>query len=222
MNKVMENARTKVLVADGQAPFRKRICALLRSCEDIEVIGEATNQEEVIQRVRKEAPDVVFMDVVLPATDLDDIICGLNREHRDLKVLLVSQYKDRDTIVKGLRAGSRGYLPKDAAPGDVIAAVHALHRGDYFIHPSFTRIMIDDFLETEKQAKSESYHRLTARERQILCLIAEGYKSREIAAILNVSTRTVQGHRAKTMSKLQIHSLTELTKYAIRKHLVEL
>ena len=215
--------KIRMLVADEQSLFREGVCALLRDCEDIEVVGEATNGREIIEMAREQMPDIVLMNIAMPIMDGAEVIHRIRKGRNDIKVLLLTQYEDRDRILSGLKAGANGYIPKRATASDLVSAILTVYRGGCFIYPSVAKTMVDDYFQRIRQPGSlDPYDQLTHREREVLKLMAEGHKSGEIAELLNMAVKTVLGHRTNIMRKLSIHNRTELIKYAIRKHLVSL
>ena len=215
--------KIRVLVADGQALFREGVCALLKIREDIEIVGEATNGKETVEKVRAKTPDVVLIDIAMPILDGAEVTHRIRKENSDIKVLLLTQYEDRDRILRGLKAGANGYIPKRAATSDLVSAIQAVYRGGYFLYPSVAKTMVNDYLQLIKHPRSPSpYDQLTHREQEVLKLVAEGCKSGEIANLLNIAVVTVLTHRTSIMRKLSIHNQTELIKYAIRKHMITL
>jgi len=215
--------KVRVLVADKQTLFRQGVCALLEGHENIEIVGEATDGKETIEKVREWTPDVVLMDVAMPIMDGVEVTHQLRKENGDIKVLLLTQYEDRDHILSGFKAGANGYIPKRATASDLVSAILAVYRGGCFLYPSVARMIVDEYCGRIRQpASPDPYERLTHRERQVLKLTAEGRKSGEIANLLDIAVKTVLGHRTSVMKKLGVHDRTELVKCAIRKHLVNL
>ncbi len=212
-----------VLVADEQTLFREGVCALLKIRQDMEVVGEATNGKETIEMVREQTPDVVLMNIAMPIMDGTEVIHRIRKDKRGVKVLLLTQYEDRDRVLSGLKAGANGYIPKRATASDLVSAILAVYRGGCFLYPSVAKTVVDDYFRHIRQpGRPDPYERLTHREREVLKLVAEGRKSREIANLLDIAVKTALGHRANIMRKLSIHNRTELVKCAIRKHLVNL
>ncbi len=215
--------KVRILVADGQTLFREGVCALLKIREDMEVVGEATNGKETIEKVREQTPDVVLIDIAMPVMDGAEVTHRIRKDNSEIKVLLLTQYEDRERVLSGLKAGANGYIPKRAASSDLVSAILAVYRGGYFLYPSVAKTMVNDYLQLIRHPKSpDPYERLTHREKEVLKLMAEGSKSGEIANLLNIAVKTTLGHRTSMMRKLGIHNRTELVKYAIRKHLVSL
>ncbi len=215
--------KVRVLVADEETLFREGVCALLKTYEDIEIVGEATNGKEVIEMVREQNPDVVLVNIAMPILDGAEVTHRIRKENSDIKVLLLTQYEDRDRILSGLKAGANGYIPKRAAASDLVSAIQAVYRGGYFLYPSVAKTMVNDYLQLIRHPRSpDPYDQLTYREKEVLKLVAEGRKSGEIANLLSIAVVTVLAHRTSIMKKLGIHNRTELIKYAIRKHLITL
>ncbi|MBI4286213.1 MAG: response regulator transcription factor [Chloroflexi bacterium] len=216
-------ARIRVLVADEQTMFREGLCALLRTRGDIEVVGEATDGHEAVAMAQAKLPDLVLMNMSIPGLDGAEVTHRVRKESSETKVLLLTQCEDRDRILSGLKAGASGYIPKKASAADLVSAMQVVCRGGYFLYPSIARAVVDDYSQLVKRAGSaDPYEKLTHREREVLKLLAEGRKSREIAEMLEIATKTVIRHKTSMMSKLGVHNRTDLIKYAIRKHLVEL
>jgi len=216
-------AKVRMLVADKQTLFRQGVCALLKAHENIEIVGEATDGKEIVEKVREQTPDVVLMDIAMPVMDGAEVIHQIRKENGDTKVLLMTQYEDRDHIKSGLGAGANGYIPKRATAADLVSAILAVYRGGCFLYPSVARMVVDDYFRHIRQPGSpDPYDRLTHKERQVLKLIAEGRKTGEIANLLGMAVKTALGHRTSMMRKLGIHDRTELVKCAIRRQLVNL
>ena len=215
--------KVRVLVADEEALFREGVCALLKVYKDIEIVGEATNGKETIEIVREQNPDVVLVNMAMPIMDGAEVTHRIRKENSDIKVLLLTQYEDRDRVLTGLKAGANGYIPKRATASELVSAILAVHRGNYFLYPSVATTVVSDYLQRIRHPGSpDPYNGLTNREREVLKLMAEGRKSGEIADLLDIAVKTALGHRANMMRKLGIHNRTELIKYAIRRHLINL
>ncbi len=215
--------RIRIVVADEEALFREGICALLKRHRDIEIVGEATNGKEIIGIVRKLTPDVVLVNIAMPIMDGAEVTRRIRKENSGIKVLLLTQYEEKDRVLTGLKAGANGYIPKRATATDLISAVLTVYRGDYFLYPSVAKTVVSDYLRLVRHPGSpDSYNGLSHREKEVLKLTAEGRKSEEIANLLDISIKTVQVHRTSIMKKLGIHNRAELIRYAIRKHLITL
>ncbi len=209
--------KIKVMLVDDHAIMRDGIRALIDLHGDIEIVGEASEGREAIEKERELVPDVVVMDIAMPGMDGLEVTRRIMKESPKVKVLILTQHDNREYVLSAIKAGTAGYIPKRALGSELIAAIRSVHKGDSFLYPSAAAALIKDYLH---QKKEEPYDRLTAREREVLRLIAEGYTSREIAEMLGISIKTVLGYRVKIMGKLDIHNHTELIKYAMRRGIV--
>ena len=207
----------KILVVDDHAIMRDGIRALLAVSAGIEIVGEADEGREAIEKTRELVPDVVLMDIAMPGMDGLEATRRITKKNSRIKVLVLTQYDSSEYILSAIRAGAVGYLPKRALGSELVSAIHTVYQGDSFLYPSAAAALIGDYV---RQVKEEDHDRLTGREREILKLVAEGHTSREIAEILLVSVKTVQNYRARMMKRLNIHDPTELIKYAMREGLV--
>ena len=212
--------KIRILVVDDHAVLRDGIRALLGLHTDIEVVGEASEGKEAVGKAQELMPDVVIMDIAMPGMDGLEATRRIRKKNPKIKVLVLTQHDNKEYILSVIKAGASGYVPKRALGSELVSAIHAVQEGDSFLYPSAAAALIEDYLQ---QTKSEDpYDQLTAREREIFKLIAEGHTSREIADMLFLSLRTVQGHRLRIMEKLSLHNRTELIKLAMRKGLVSL
>ena len=212
--------KIRILVVDDHAVLRDGIRALLGLHDDIEVVGEASEGKEAVVKAQELMPDVVIMDIAMPGMDGLEATRRIRKKHPKMKVLVLTQHDNKEYILSVIKAGASGYVPKRALGSELVSAIRAVHEGNSFLYPSAAAALIEDYLQ---QTKGEDpYDQLTAREREIFKLIAEGHTSREIANMLFLSLKTVQGHRLKIIEKLNMHNRTELIKYAMRKGLVSL
>lgn len=213
--------RVRVVVADRQALVGGGICALLKTCEDIEVVGEATNGKETLEIIARENPDIVLVDTALPIIDGASVTRQIRKGNKKTKVLFLSESEDKECIIRGIKAGGDGYILKGATLADLLSAIMTVHQGGYFLYPSVAKKVVEEYLRVGKGAEFNSYDRLSDREKEVLKLIAEGRHSQQIAEILGISLSVVQRHRANLMKKLNIHSQADVVKYAIQKHLIK-
>lgn len=211
------STRIRVLVVDDHAILREGIRSLLSSHDDIEVVGEAADGREAVELTQKLKPDVVLIDIAMPLMDGLEATRRITKEDIGTKVLILTQYDNKEYVLSSIRAGSAGCLPKRAVASELVMAIRAVHRGESFLHPSAATVLITDYM---KSVEKDSFEQLSDREREVLKLVAEGHTNREIAALLNISVKTVLGHRTNLMEKLDIHNRTELIKYAMRKGLI--
>jgi DNA-binding NarL/FixJ family response regulator len=212
--------KIKVLLVDDHAIMRDGISAILSLHYDIDMIGEASEGQEAIEKTRELSPDVVIMDVAMPDMDGIEATRRIRKQSPNVRVIMLTQYDNKEYVLSAIKAGAAGYVPKRALGSELISAVRAVNRGESFLYPSAAAALIDEYRRQAKTA--DPYEQLTPREREILKLIAEGHTSREIAENLFISLKTVTGHRAKIMEKLGLRNRTELFKFAVRKGLLTL
>jgi DNA-binding NarL/FixJ family response regulator len=213
-------SKVRILIVDDHAIMRDGIRALLSLDEDLEIVGEASEGREAIEKARELSPDVVVMDIAMPGMDGLEATRRIVKKNPQIKVLVLTQHDNKEYILSTIKSGAAGYVPKRALGSELVSAIRAVHRGDSFLYPSAAAALIEDYRKQSEEV--EPYDQLTPREREILKLIAEGYTSREIADMLFISLKTAQGHRAKIMEKLDLHNRTELIKFAMRKGLVSM
>lgn len=213
-------SRIRVLLADDHAMFREGVKSLLGGYEDIEVVGEATNGREALDRVTELVPDVVLLDIDMPIMGGLEAARRIQKENPKTRLLALTQYEDSEYILSMLRVGVRGYIPKIATASELVSAIRTVSRGESYLYPSATTALIEEYLLQSGNEKSD-YERLTDREREILQLVAEGRSNREIADMLFISIKTVLRHRSDMMDKLALHNRTDLIKYAISKGIIQ-
>jgi len=213
--------KIRVLVVDDHTIVRDGICALLRLAGDIEVVGEAANGREALEMAKKLMPDVVLMDIAMPNMDGLEATRRIRKEFPKVKVLVLTQYDDKEYVFPVIEAGASGFISKTAASSELVSGIRSVYRGDSFLSPSAARILVEDYQqEASIRKEQDPYKQLTDREREILKLLAEGYTTRKIADMLVISVKTVEGHKTNLMSKLDIHNRTDLVKYALRKGII--
>lgn len=210
--------KTKILVVDDHAIMRDGIRALLEHYEDLVIVGEAADGKEALDKIFELKPDLVIMDVTMPRMDGLEVIRRVKSKLPGLKIIVLTQHDNREYILSIIKTGAFGYVPKRAVSSDLITAIRAAQKGEHYLYPSAVSALINSYLEDSDT--EDPYDALTGREREILKLIAEGHSSREIAALLSINIHTVFGHRNKLIQKLNLHSRTELVRYAMRKGLI--
>jgi DNA-binding NarL/FixJ family response regulator len=215
-------AAIRVLLAENHTIVRKGLSALLADEPDIQVVGEAQDGREALRQVEALRPDVVLMDISMPGLNGLEATRQIARRYVGVRVVMLTMHTDEEYILEALKAGASGYLLKEAAPEELVLAVQAVSRGESFLSPSVSRTVINQYLRHDQTAPDESLERLTEREREVLQLVAEGHNNRDIAALLSLSVKTVENHRAHLMAKLDIHTVAGLTQYAIRHRVIEL
>jgi DNA-binding NarL/FixJ family response regulator len=208
----------RVLVVDDHALLRDGIRALLARAEDIAVVGEAGGGREAIALSRSLAPDVILMDIAMPDLGGLEATMEIRKERPDARIIVLTQYGDREYVHRFLRAGVSGYVLKKAAGADLVAAIRAVHRGGLVLDPEVARDAVtgETMAPKDMAAEPDPYERLTDREKQVLKLVAEGRSNKEVAELLGVSVKTAMSHREHVMDKLGAHSRTDLIKFALR------
>ena len=213
--------KTRVLIADDHAMFREGLRTLLAAHDDMEVVGEAEDGLEAVEKAALLQPDVVLMDIAMPR--LGGLEATLELRHRKVpaRVLVLTQYDDKEYAFHMIKAGASGYVVKKAAAAELVSAIRAVRAGESFLYPSVARAFIDRYVRREGQEDASDLGQLSDREKQVLKLLAEGRSNREIADLLCLSVKTVMSHRAAIMERLDIHNRTDLVKFAIRAGLVQ-
>jgi len=212
----------RVLLVDDHTIVREGLRALLADSPDVEVVGEAADGEDALRKARALRPDVVVMDLVMPGMGGLEATRAIRQELPDVEVLVLTMHESEQHFFEVLRAGASGYLLKGASAADLLAALRAVHAGDVFIHPSMAKKLLGDFLTRAGAGEErERYARLTAREREVLKLVAEGYTAQEIGDRLHLSPSTVQTHKTHAMRKLHITTRAQLVRYALRHGLID-
>jgi len=214
----------KIVLADDHQIVRHGLRSLLSAEPDIEVIGEADNGREVVRLVQELSPQVVIMDISMPDLNGVEATRHIVSESSGVKVIALSMHSDSLFVLNMFQAGASGYLLKDCALEELVKAVRTVMNRKIYLSPGISDIVIKDFVigYSSTESSSSAYSILTAREREVLQLMAEGKNTNQIADSLFVSVKTVEAHRKQLMNKLDIHSIAELTKYAIRQGLTSL
>lgn len=212
----------KILLADDHKIVRDGLRNLLEKQADIVVAGEAEDGREALQMTRKLSPDVVIMDIAMPDLNGIEATRLILSENHDVKIVVLSMHSDKRYVSEMLKAGASAYLLKDCAFEELITAIRTIMKGKIYLSPGISEVLIEDYFKKGQKTDSSVFSLLSDREREVLQLMAEGRTSKEIAAHLYVSIKTVETHRTNIMSKLDIHNIAELTKYAIREGLTSL
>ncbi len=214
--------RIRVLIADDHTLVRDGLRALLASTGDCEVVGEASNGREAVERALRLRPDVVLMDIGMKELDGLTATRRIASANPAIRVLVITVHDTEDYFFRVLDAGAHGFLPKDAASTELVAAVRAVQRGGVYLHPPLAKRLVEEYLHRVSSGEERvSYDKLTAREREVLSLIGEGRSNLEIADELGLSINTIQTHRGHIMDKLNLHSRAQLMRYAVRIGLLE-
>ncbi len=213
----------QVLLVEDHTIVRKGLRALLEGEPDIQVVGEAEDGRQALDQVQQLLPDVVLMDIGMPGLNGLEATRQIKHQFPKTKVVVLTMHTNAEYVFSVLQAGASGYLVKQAATEEVISAIRAVYQGGSFLSPSISTKVIEEYLRRAGTTEVvDPYERLTGREREVLQLIVEGHSTQEIATLLYVSGKTVETHRARLMEKLDIHTIAELTQYAIRKGIIEL
>jgi DNA-binding NarL/FixJ family response regulator len=209
----------RVLLADDHAILREGVRALLAPHADIEVVGEASDGKQAIDAVERLDPDVVVMDIAMPGLGGIEATIELKKQGRRAKVLILSQYEDREYVRRLLKVGVSGYVLKKSAGAGLVDAIRAVHRGGLVLDPEVARVAMEESASTAPGG-SDPYETLTDREKQVLKLVAEGGSNKEVAETLGISVKTAMSHREKVMEKLGVHNRTELVRLAIKRGVI--
>ncbi len=210
-----------LLLVDDHEVVRSGLRMLLESQLDIKILGEASTGAEAIQLSEELEPDVVVMDITLPDITGIEATRKLKERQPEVAVIALTIHEDEQYFFEMLQAGASGYVPKRAAPEDLVAAIRAAFAGEIYLYPSLAKALVSDYLGRSRSNPAEAtLEALTPREEEVLELLAEGLSNEEIADRLVISRHTVARHRENLMGKLNLHSRSELVKYAIRKGLI--
>lgn len=209
----------RVLVADDHVLFRAGLKSLLDQQGAIEVIGEASDGHEVLALVAKLKPDVVLLDISMPRLNGLDALRRLRETGEAVRVIMLSMHSDRRYVTESIKAGAQGYLLKDSTAEELLAGIRAVHSGHVHLGARVADVLVDDYVALSAGGAAAG-DPLSSRERQVLQMIAEGHSTKSIADCLHVSVKTVETHRRNLMDKLNLHSVAELTTYAIRQGMI--
>ena len=207
----------RILLADDHAVVRQGFKMILAAQPDMEIVGEAGNGREALDLAGQLQPDVIVMDVAMPELNGIEATRRVADVSPRTRVLALSMHKDSVYVREILRAGARGYLLKDSIASDLLAAVRAIARGEGYLSPGVSDAVLNDY----RRHVTDPIDLLTSREREVLQMIAEGKTNKEIATVLNLSVYTVDAHRGRIMEKLNLHSVTDLVRFAVRAGLVD-
>ena len=209
----------RILLADDHALVRAGIRSLLEKIPGIDVVDEASNGRDAIELIRTKLPDLVLMDVAMKELGGLEALPRISKNFPNVKVIILSAHANEEYVIRALRNGAAGYMLKDAATIELELAIASVAQGKTYLSPSISRPVIDSYLERVGNLSSP-IEQLTARQREILQLIAEGKNTKEIASTLDISVKTVEAHRLQLMARLDIHDVPGLVRYAIRSGLV--
>ena len=209
--------KIRILLADDHAVVRQGFKMILAAQPDMEIVGEAGNGREAVESAARLRPDLVVMDVAMPELNGIEATRRIGEAAPHTRVLALSMHKDSVYVREVLRAGARGYLLKDSPAPDLVAAVRAVASGEGYLSPAVSNAVLDDY----RRHVTNPIDLLTSREREVLQMLAEGKTNKEIAGVLNLSVYTVDAHRGRIMEKLNLHSINELVRFAVRNGLID-
>lgn len=214
--------KIRLLLVDDHAVVRTGLRMMLEGEQDIEIVGEAESASEALNQISLLEPDVVLMDIGLPDMSGIDATREIKQLAPDIAVVALTIHEDEEYFFKMLDAGASGYVPKRAAPEELITAIRVTAQGEVYLYPSLAKLLVSDYLSQSQQPRNRAtLDGLTPREFEVLTLLADGASNLEIAEQLNISPKTVSRHRENIMGKLNLHSRAELVKYAIRKGIIQ-
>jgi DNA-binding NarL/FixJ family response regulator len=215
--------KKKILIADDHALVREGIAAFLKLCDDFEVIAEASDGIEAIEKTNKYRPDIIIMDINMPKLGGLEATIEIKKLHPEIKLLVLTQYEDPEYISRFLKAGVSGYLLKKAVGSDLITALKAIARGELYLYSSIASEVVAGYLHGDRKTDLEDpYEKLSDREKQVLKLVAEGHTHKEAADMLGISVKTVIAHQTNIGEKLDIHTRAGLVKFAIQKGIIKI
>jgi DNA-binding NarL/FixJ family response regulator len=208
----------RILLVDDHAVVRQGFKMILDAQSDMEIVGEAANGREAVgTRAAQLSPDIVVMDVAMPELDGIEATRRVIASDPHIRVIALSMHKDSVYVREILRAGARGYLLKDSGADDLVKAIRAVAGGESYLSPAVSNAVLDDY----RKHVTNPIDLLTSREREVLQMLAEGKTNKEIAVVLNLSVYTVDAHRGRIMEKLNLHSINELVRFALRNGLID-
>jgi len=213
-------SKIRIVIADDHEIVRQGLKTLLET-DGCEVVGEYSSGREAVEGVNATRPEVAVLDISMPELNGVDATQQILRQHPDVKVIILTMHDSEELARKVLEAGARGYVLKSDAVRDLSNAVRTVQKGQPFFSGKISEMILRGFLSNPNQTQESAIPQLTAREREVVQLLAEGKSSKEVASILGTSPATVETQRAKIMQKLDLHSVTDLVRYAIRNHIIE-
>ena len=209
--------RIRIVIADDHGLLREGIRALLAPSADLEVVGEAADGRSAVDLCKKLDPDVVLMDIAMPGLGGLEATLELKRERPRIKILVLTQYEDREYVRRFLKAGVSGFVLKKAAGSALADAIRAVQRGGLVLDPEIAREAMEESARPRASGSADPYETLTDREKQVLKLVAEGHSNKEVAEVLGISVKTAMSHREHVMNKLDLHNRTDLVRFALQK-----
>jgi len=210
----------RVLIVDDHTMVRESLVSVLQADGEVQVVAQAADGIEAIEKAMQTRPDVVIVDLSMPRLGGVEVVRRLREALPATRVLVLTMHQEDEYVLQAVRAGASGYLVKDSAASELLAAVRSLHAGRGYFGPQAARTLAEQ-LQHPERTLDDPYGRLTPREREVLHLIAEGLTTKEIARRLDISTKTAENHRGHVLEKLDVRNTAELVRYALRKGLVD-
>ena len=211
----------RILLADDHTVMRAGLRLLLERHQDFEVVGEAADGRQAVDIAAEQKPAVVVMDIAMPQLNGVEAARQILNRDPETAIVMLSMHSDESYVLRSLKAGARAYLLKDSAEADLVSAIQAIIDGKSFFSPGVRALLKEDYIHRlAKFGADDTYELLTAREREVLQLVAEGRSNKEVAALLNLSLYTVETHRTHILQKLNLHSVPDLILYAVRKGII--
>ncbi|KEK25578.1 response regulator [Bacillus gaemokensis] len=214
--------KIKVLLVDDHTVVLKGLAFFLSTQEDLELVGEANNGKEALEKVGAVQPDVVLMDLYMPEMDGIEATACIKKEYPDVKVLVLTSFSDQAHVLPALKAGASGYILKDVEPDQLVEAIRSAYKGNIQLHPEIANALLSQTMPQEEQESISNIHVdvLTARENEVLQLLAKGMSNKEIASVLVITEKTVKAHVSSILSKLNLSDRTQAALYAVKNGIV--
>jgi two-component system response regulator NreC len=212
---------TRVLLADDHAVLRSGLRLLLTSQNEYDVVGEASSGTETLTLAERLQPDLILLDLSMPSLGGLDALPALRKLVPSARILILTMHDDPQYLRQALKRGASGYVLKKAADAELLSAIRAVLRGEVYVHPSMTRVLLEDMLETPPAENQNSWEMLSEREQEVLKMVALGHTSAEIAEQLNLSAKTVETYRARGMEKLGLRTRAALVKFVLQEGLIK-
>ena len=211
----------RIILADDHAVMRRGLRLVLEQQEEFEVLGEANDGREAVSLAESLKPDVAVLDITMPNLNGIEAARQISAKQLGVAIVVLSMHADEGYVLRALKAGARGYLLKESPEADFIHAIRSVSEGKSFFSPTVSRMLVEDYVrQLQDKDIEDSYELLTAREREILQLVAEGKSNKDVANMLNLSLYTVETHRSNILEKLNLHNVPELILYAVRKGVI--
>jgi len=214
--------KIKVLLVDDHTVVLKGLAFFLNTQEDFELVGEANNGKEALVKVGETSPDVVLMDLYMPEMDGIEATSCIKKEYPNVKVIVLTSFSDQAHVLPALKAGASGYILKDVEPDQLVEAIRSAYKGNIQLHPEIANALLSQTLPQEEKEEESFVHVdvLTARENEVLQLLAKGMSNKEIASVLVITEKTVKAHVSSILSKLHLSDRTQAALYAVKNGIV--